>query len=288
MILSVFILLVFTRTAFQKKGTITFSFTGGSYIAVGSYIYGPDGKRASSYRGGKPYFKRKTTLTYYGPIRWIKHQPYYSIGHWGYIRAQEVVVLDHKNTFVLRRNSYVYNQAGKRLKYFRNSQRPVVLDHRIPVHFVCKGEPTQANKKYFYILDEFNKPRGDTSDKHWLPYRKINGCYYYYLGHGGYIKAYNVLFINGWFNYSNGAKVKIAKWGDVKFAVAVNQHEQDQKSPKFRRGSTVTVDASKWLSTYSNGSQYYRIKGTKDTFIGRDDLASNPEKKRALTQLPSN
>lgn len=229
---------------------------------VKSYIYDKNGKRLISYRGKKAVIPANTTLKYYGTIKYINHKPFYYLGAGGYVHANRIIQLNNKGTFTLLRNSYIYNSKGHRIRYVLNNRNVSVISLNIPINFV--GTPKIKKNYRAYYFDKSGR-------FYYVPYKKIKNKYYYNIGNGGYIRANNVIRVNGYFAYKGSIKGKIG--GLYKTVTPVDKYEKDIKNAKkYKKGQIVTFDA-RMLD--GRGNYMYRIKGTKDEFIMSYGLLTN-------------
>lgn len=106
------------------------------------------------------------------------------------------------NKLKLVHGAYVYSKSGKRLRTYRGSKQKTHLKKGATVKFTGSIKPIERNSKHFFLLDDDNYHQSR------LPYRKVDGKYYYSIGNGGYIKASNVNQIAGKPLYISEAKVK--------------------------------------------------------------------------------
>ena len=247
---------------------------------AGANVYGKNGKKLSSYNGKKAYFPKASVIKYYGDIVWIKKKPYYYIGKGGYISATMVAIVNGKNTFCLNHNSFVYDKNGKRIKHFFGSHGKTKLDYRQPVNFVGNLKKVSNNAKYYIVIGNPTNPNNiyNTGQKYYLPYKNIKGEYYYYLGHGDYIKANNVSLINGYFHYTTIAKGKVR--GVYKKTVMYDSQGELIKGEYLKKGQILTFDAVK----SKKNNNFYRITGTNKWVIGFD-LEKDPDEHINLMEV---
>lgn len=75
---------------------------------------------------------------------------------------------------------------------------------------------TNKDVRYFTLFTKYHATKynyGFVGKKYWLPYKKINGHYFYYIGYGAYTKARNVSSVNNLLQYSNGEKAMLTMAG---------------------------------------------------------------------------
>ncbi|KRL88698.1 surface layer protein [Lactobacillus kalixensis DSM 16043] len=191
--------------------------------------YNKDGKYLT---GKNNLIKTDAVLTYYGAPQIIRGQKYacYYIGNGKYIPLNSIGKIDGKNTFRLLNNSYIYNISGKKIGK---------LSYKYPVHFTNNLKKTNQDKKYFVIKSNRNsKGIISSTQKYYLPYKKIRNSYYYALGKGKYINVRNVATINGLQNCSNGEKVTVIATRNQKVPVYVENTTDDEKAGKWLPGTT--------------------------------------------------
>ena len=153
--------------------------------------YNVNGKSLSS------GIKTNTTMKYYGNPRLIKGQKYvcYNVGKGKYVPLDSIGKVNGRNTFRLLNNSYIYNASGKKIGS---------LSYRYPVYFSGSLRKTSQDKRYYVLESNIDSQAYTTStEKYYLPYKKIKNSYYYSLGKGRYINVRNVATINGLQNCSN-------------------------------------------------------------------------------------
>lgn len=267
-----------------------------------SLSYNIQGKSLSS------RIKTNTTMKYYGSPRLIRGQKYvcYNVGKGKYVPLDSIGKVNGKNTFRLLKNSYIYNVDGRKIGS---------LSYRYPVYFSGSLRKTSQDKRYYVLERNIDSQAYTTStEKYYLPYKKIKNSYYYSLGKGRYINVRNVATINGLQNCSNSEKITVTAPGRQTVPVYVVNDSSDAKTGKWLRGAiktkygtayrvivdgktlnvvvgdmilgqripsgtTVTVNAR------TSGPQYkYQIKGTH-TFIDSTNVVRS--KTNVANYLPS-
>lgn len=266
--------------------------------------YNVNGKSLSS------GIKTNTTMKYYGNPRLIKGQKYvcYNVGKGKYVPLDsigKVIPLDSigkvngRNTFRLLNNSYIYNASGKKIGS---------LSYRYPVYFSGSLRKTSQDKRYYVLESNIDSQAYTTStEKYYLPYKKIKNSYYYSLGKGRYINVRNVATINGLQNCSNSEKITVTAPGRQTVPVYVVNDSSDAKTGKVLPGvvkvngvnahrvivdgKTVNVGAGDMIlgqripsgttvtvNAKTAGPQYkYQIKGTH-TFISASNIKGSTTK----------
>lgn len=111
-------------------------------------------------------------------------------------------------------NSYVYDRYGNRMPWFNGLYGPLGYLKEDSYVYTTRNriERTDKDVRYFTLFTKYHATKynyGFVGKKYWLPYKKINGHYFYYIGYGAYIKARNVSFINDMPQYSNGEKAMV-------------------------------------------------------------------------------
>lgn len=241
--------------------------------------------------------KTNTTMKYYGRPRRIKGQKYvcYNVGKGKYVPLNSIGKVNGRNTFRLLKKSYIYNSNGRKIGS---------LSYRYPVYFSGRLRKTSQDKRYYVLKRNIDSQAYTTStEKYYLPYKKIKNSYYYSLGKGKYINVRNIATINGLQNCSNSEKITVTAPGRQTVPVYVQGDTSDTKTGKWLpgaintkygtayrvivdgktvnvvtgdmilgqripRGTTVTVNAR------TAGPQYrYQIKGTH-TFIDASNVVS--------------
>lgn len=123
-----------------------------------------------------------------------------------YLKGQVVLKLNW--------NSYVYDRYGNRMPWFNGLYGPLGYLKEDSYVYTTRNriERTDKDVRYFTLFTKYHATKynyGFVGKKYWLPYKKINGHYFYYIGYGAYIKARNVSLINDLPQYSNGEKAMI-------------------------------------------------------------------------------
>ncbi|MBT8835678.1 hypothetical protein [Lactobacillus delbrueckii] len=115
-------------------------------------------------------------------------------------------------------NSYVYDRYGNRMPWFNGLYGPLGYLKEDSYVYTTRNRIVRTNKdvRYFTLFTKYHATKynyGFVGKKYWLPYKKINGHYFYYIGYGAYIKARNVFSVNGLLQYSNGEKAMLTMSG---------------------------------------------------------------------------
>lgn len=222
-----------------------------------SYIYDKNGKRLKSYRGGSALVKKNTTVQIKGKAYTYNPHYYYNVGNGNYIRATDVAQVNGKGIMILNYNSAIYNKNGKRIG-------KKILKKGMPVSY--KGR-IQADPKAVFYYFKYNKD-GEYS----LSHKVIKGEWYYSIGKGQYVKAYNVSHINGEIMYTD-KPTYIVPNSDMYIL-----NKKLQPTDKFvRAGKRVKVDGAAVNGDGDNAELYYRLAG-KDEYLWWGDESEYPEK----------
>lgn len=264
--------------AASSNGTITMRFNG-------ALVYGKNGKPLASYPGAGTYlnnafFKNGATVNYYGKpeyrnwqykTKW-KKAIFYNIGKGGYILGYNVASLDSKGTLSVYRNSYVYDKNGNRLGTYQGSKANTLIRKGTAVNYTSKLNEMPNTDKNIPAFYYFNAGAQSLSDKMmWPSYRTVKGKQYYAIGKGGYIRASNIGFINGYKLYASEATVVIGKpWRkDTKKYYIWKKNGQNMKMTgetfSFKPGRKVVVDREWQVSR-----TFWRVKGTENYIFGPD------------------
>ena len=258
----------------KEKGTLTIR-------AYGAHVYGKDGKKLNSYRGGKPYLKEGDEVKYYsGPLymnkynlrsRNYKKAIFYDIGDGGYILGYNIASMNGKGVLSVYHNAYVYYKNGKRLKKYQGSKANTLIRKGTAINYVGKiNEMSNTDKdmpKFYY----FNTGDQRTADKMlWVSYKTIKGKQYYNIGSGGYIKAANIAYSDGKELFADEAVVTLGKssQGNGKYYAWKNQdyHGKITKTLlPYKEGQKVVVDRY-----FKDARSFWRIKGTNNYIFGPD------------------
>lgn len=184
-----------------------------------------------------------------------------------YLKGQVVLKLNW--------NSYVYDRYGNRMPWFNGLYGPLGYLKKGSYVYTTRKKVERTNKDVRYYFFHGTKIHTYEIDKkYWLPYRKINGHYFYYIGHGAYIKARNVSEINNHSQYSNGEKAMIDETAyTFKFNSKTKKITNLKK--KYKYGDYVMVDGLRQFSA-DDGSPwrdadqpyYARLKGTGHGYTG--------------------
>ena len=124
--------------------------TGVIGISRNSYVYDKNGKRLSTYRGGKAYIKAGTKITSKESRVYYLPQTYFNIGDGHYIRASYVTEYNGKSLLGLNHNSYVYDKNGKRLKNYNGQKNVVLKANGIVSYSGTIKDATDSSLYYFY------------------------------------------------------------------------------------------------------------------------------------------
>lgn len=170
------------------------------------------------------------------------------------------------NQLKLAHGSYIYNKSGKRLNTYRGSTSNIYLKKGSLIKFSGSIKSIKRNSKRYFLLDD------DNYNQSWLPYKKINGKYYYSIGSGGYIRASNVSQVANRPLYVSQATVTLAKTS-YKGTITVG-FGKDQKI--FREGQKVTIDRTCKVQYDPSAKSSYRIKGTKVAFMVQSLVKKKP------------
>ncbi|MDF7639867.1 hypothetical protein PT285_10685 [Lactobacillus sp. ESL0791] len=235
-----------------------------------SSIYDSKGQFLKSYPGVESTTDVKNaTFTTNGKIKKINHKFCYSIGKGGYLPISDVVSLNNLGTLNLSKNTRVYNKYGKKLTYFAGQSAS--LKKGMPVNYAGKVKPLKNadGKKYFLLNKDYTFS--------YLPYRKIQGQYYYSLGHGGYIKASNV----GMIDQLQVCVHSVTARADKNQSV-FDDHGKITKEV-LKSGQKITLDryadTPELLGHSEDGdddSCFYRIRGTnKFVILETDEVSGN-------------
>lgn len=213
-----------------------------------SYVYDKNGRRLTTYRGQKAYYKKNAKVTYAGKNYVYFPNSYLNVGKGYYVNTDAVNNMDGKGVLKLNHNSYVYNKKGKRISY---NGKKKLLKYDLINYSGRKRTKTSSDKYYYYASETSSKK---SSVKNY----KIKGQYYYYLGNGAYIKAANVGVINGHAVYSSGATTIVPK-SDL--YIYDSSFKQTKKS--VTEGKTIKVDATTTTGQGDATQRWFRIAGTK-------------------------
>lgn len=144
---------------------------------------------------------------------------------------------------------------------------------------------TNKDVRYFTLFTKYHATKynyGFVGKKYWLPYKKINGHYFYYIGYGAYIKARNVFSVNGLLQYSNGEKAMLTMSG-YPFTFDSKTKKIKDMTKKYKAGKYVVIDGLRQF-TDSDGFIFWDTDqpvyaclkgtghGTTETYIDVADL----------------
>ncbi|GHV98366.1 hypothetical protein lacNasYZ03_02420 [Lactobacillus nasalidis] len=184
-------------------------------------------------------------------------------------------------------NSYVYDRYGNRMPWFNGLYGPLGYLKKDSYVYTTRKRLERTNKdvRYFALftkgrnIDKTNY--GLFGKKYWLPYTKINGRYFYYIGYGAYIKARNVYSINGLQQYSNCEKAMI---DETTYTFTFNSKTKKIKDlpKKYKKGDYVLIDGLRqftdddgFLWWDADQPYYARLKGTGHGATGTYILLSD-------------
>lgn len=195
-----------------------------------------------------------------------------------YLKGQVVLKLNF--------NSYVYDRYGNRMPWFNGLYGPLGYLKKGTYVYTTRKKVERTDKDVrYYFLHSTKYHTYEIYKKYWLPYKKINGHYFYYIGHGAYIKARNVSEINNHSQYSNGEKAMI---DETTYAFKFNSKTKKitNLKKKYKYGDYVMVDGLRQF-TDSDGfpfwdadqPYYARLKGTGHGYTGTYILLGNLRKK---------
>ncbi|QNQ84370.1 hypothetical protein FP435_08045 [Lactobacillus sp. PV037] len=229
------------------------------FFNSGAKVYDKNGHLLKTYNNREPHFSKGAKINYYGNVVYIKNKPYFYIGNGGYILAVNVAVLNNKTTLRLNHNSYVYDKNGKRIIHFNNDKQKTVLRYEIPINVPGKLKKATSQNPFYYVIKN--------NEKYYLPAKKIKGKYFYAIGHGGYVRAYNVATIDNNFNYPKYLSVPLVKREGITDSFPL--FDKNQKLIKKRYPLSPKVKVNSIINEADRF--YFRIQGT-DTFIPGDYL----------------
>lgn len=209
-------------------------------ITHNSYVYDKNGKRLKSFRGGRAYLAKNTTVKstakqkyYYTPYT------YYNIGKGQYVRNSDVNTLNGKGVLFVSQNSYVYNKKGKRAN-------KTTIKAGSLVNYA--GKTKSGKSQYYYQVGK--------KTKH-ITNHKIGGKYFFNIGKGKYIKANNVNTINGHALFTKGP-ITVTVTQDTN---ALNGKFQ-ATNKIYKVGTKLTIDQAVWQGQSDYTMVYYHVKGT--------------------------
>ncbi|TSO26336.1 SLAP domain-containing protein [Lactobacillus sp. LL6] len=91
--------------------------TGVLTLIKDSYIYNKNGKKLSTYRGQKAFYKARSSVKYTGKLYTYHPNSFINIGNGQYISSNIINTMDGKGVLKLNTNSAIYNKAGKRITF---------------------------------------------------------------------------------------------------------------------------------------------------------------------------
>ena len=229
------------------KNVGSYSWTTGILTLVkDSYVYNKNGKKLSTYRGQKAFYKARSSVKYTGKLYTYHPNSFISIGNGYYLNTSSINTMDGKGVLKLNTNTAIYNKYGKRITY--NGKR--TLAKYDLVNYSGKTRRAIKNDDYFYYVG--NK-------KYSVPTTKINSQNYYSLGGGAYIKSINVDSINGHALFRDGGSTTVTPLGDLFI------YNSDFKKTKnfVKQGKKIEVDEAKVTGQGDMAQLWFRISGTK-------------------------
>lgn len=225
-----------------------------------SYIYDKNGKRLKSYRGGSALIKRNTSVQVKGQAYRYNPHYYYNVGNGNYVRVSDVAEVNGKGVMILNYNSAIYNKYGKRIKGKKT------LKKGMPINYSGKIEVSDNKADFYYIKYDQNK-----RSYYSLSHKVIKGEWYYSIGKGQYIKAYNVSHINGEIMYTSKPTYVVPN-SDMH----VLNKDLQTTDKVVRAGKKVKVDGATVNGQGDNAELYYRLAG-KDEYLWWGDDSEYPE-----------
>lgn len=229
-------------------------------VMYNSYIYDKNGKRLKRYRGGSALIKKNTGIQVKGAAYSYDPHYYYNVGNGNYVRVGDVAQLNGKGIMVLNYNSAIYNKKGKKVKGTK------IIKAGQPVNYVGKIETSDKNADFYYVKYNKNQP-----SYYSLSHKVINGEWYYSIGKGQYIKAYNVGHINGEVMFTS--KLTYVVPNSDMFVLNKDLESTDKV---VRAGQKVKVDGAVVNGQGDNAELYYRLAG-KDEYLWWGDDSEYPE-----------
>lgn len=220
--------------------------TGVLTLIKDSYVYNKNGKKLSTYRGQKAFYKARSSVKYTGKLYTYHPNSFINIGNGYYLNTSSVNTMNGKGVLKLNTNSAIYNKAGKRITF--NGKR--TLAKYSLVNYSGNRKATTKNDDYYYYSG--NK-------KYSIPTIKIHGQNYYSLGGGAYIKSINVDSINGHALFRDGGSTTVIPRSDIFI-----YNNDLQKTKKFvKQGQKIKVDFTKSTGQGDMAQRWFRIAGTK-------------------------
>ncbi|WEV70790.1 FIVAR domain-containing protein [Lactobacillus sp. ESL0785] len=208
--------------------------------------------------------------------RTINGERYLNLGHNGYVKLADVNTIDGKNIqqgkLVLGSNARVYNRNGKKT--------PQVLNSGTFIKYADKIEPISELKDYYCAkydkVPQTNKAYG--VQRFWLPYQPIKGKDYYALGHGKFIKAANVKYINGSQLYTDKTITVTANHdlkvyrGPLNYSNSDDANAFNDTNLTIKKGQKVKVDHALYV-TNEDPDYYYRLAGKDEYIDGKGNVS---------------
>ncbi|MCD5491694.1 hypothetical protein LOB96_02920 [Lactobacillus delbrueckii subsp. lactis] len=139
--------------------------------------------------------------------------------------------------------------------------------------YTTRNRIVRTNKDvlYFTLFTKYHATKynyGFVGKKYWLPYKKINGHYFYYIGYGAYIKARNVSLINDLPQYSNGEKAMV---DETSYPFTFNSKTKKITHPKikYKKSDYIVVDGLRQF-TANDGFVFWDARSTSLCPFKRD------------------
>ena len=150
----------------------------------------------------------------------------------------------------------VYDRNGNRIIHFNHDKQKTVLRYEIPINVPGKLKKVTSQNPFYYVIKN--------NEKYYLPAKKIKGKYFYYIGNGGYVRAYNVTAIDNNFNYPKYISVPLVKREGIKDSFPL--FDKNQKLIKKRYPISPKVKVNSIINEADRF--YFRIQGTNDFIPG--------------------
>ena len=241
----------------------------------GAKVYNKNGNAIVDARGKNIVLKEGTVAEYYGEPKYMvwrghKKASFYNIGGNRYLLGYNVASLNDKGTLSIYRDSYIYDKTGKRV------EKNTVLRKGTAINYVDKlNEKIETEKNlpkfYYYNMAIQRTHEGMLWVKYSVlsvKYHIINGKEYYKIANNKYIRATNIVYINGRQLFTTEATVTMGKatTKDGKYYARNMNGKITKTILPYRPGQKVVVDRSFQHSSKS----FWRIKGTNYYIFGPD------------------
>ncbi|TSO25432.1 SLAP domain-containing protein [Lactobacillus sp. LL6] len=196
---------------------------------------------------------------------------YFNIGHGYYINAKNVGITNGPTNITLDHNSYIYNSNGKRNKHAKTIKKNTTLI--VPGKFQKITKPTKYYSEY---LSSSGIKFVDWQKRHrfFLKYTTINGKQFYQIGKNRYIKANNIIYLDGKPMYTNAKETTIVLKSGQQI---VNMNSNSESGHYYHKGQKLKVDKyvstfrgypnDFWFKTGIEDGVFYHVKGTKDNWV---------------------